>query len=67
MPDEYLTGPFPSYVSPQTALFYHEMISQIPHIIYAVSLARTRQYKTPLGNVSIHHLQPDWARISKII
>ncbi len=57
---EYLTAPFPSYVSLQTALFYHGMISQIPHTIYAVSLARTRVYKTRFGNVSIHHLQPDF-------
>jgi hypothetical protein len=34
------------------------MISQIPNIIYAVSLARTRLYKTPIANVSIHHIQP---------
>jgi predicted transcriptional regulator of viral defense system len=57
---EYLTAPFPSYVSLQTALFYHGMISQIPHTIYAVSLARTHQYKTPFGTISIHHLQPDF-------
>lgn len=57
---EYLTAPFPSYVSLQTALFYYGMISQIPHTIYAVSLARTHQYKTSFGNISIHHLQPDF-------
>lgn len=52
-----LTDPFPSYVSLQTALYSHEMISQIPSIIYAVSLARTRTYHTPIATVSIHHLQ----------
>jgi len=57
---EYLTAPFPSYISLQTALFYHGMISQIPHTIYAVSLARTNQYSTSFGNISIHHLQPDF-------
>lgn len=57
---EYLTAPFPSYVSLQTALFYHGMISQIPPTIYAVSLARTRQYLTSFGNISIHHLHPDF-------
>ncbi len=57
---EYLTAPFPSYISLQTALFYHEMISQIPHTIYAVSLARTCLHKTFFGNISIHHLQPDF-------
>lgn len=57
---EYLTAPFPSYISLQTALFYHGMISQIPQTIYAVSLARTRQYATHFGNISIHHLQPNF-------
>lgn len=57
---EYLTAPFPSYLSLQTALFYHGMISQIPHTIYAVSLDRTRQYETKFGKISIHHLQPDF-------
>lgn len=57
---EYLTAPFPSYISLQTALFYHEMISQIPHTVYAVSLARTCQYKTFFGNISIHHIQANF-------
>lgn len=57
---EYLTAPFPSYVSLQTALFYHGFISQIPQTIYAVSLARTRQYSSDFGTISIHHLQPDF-------
>lgn len=57
---EYLTAPFPSYISLQTALFYYGIISQIPETIYAVSLARTREYITYFGNISIHHLQPDF-------
>jgi hypothetical protein len=32
------------------------MISQIPNTIYAVSLARTKYYSTPLGKISIHHI-----------
>jgi predicted transcriptional regulator of viral defense system len=56
----YLTAPFPSYVSLQSALYYHGMISQLPKIIYAVSLARTRQFETSLGMVSVHHAQPDF-------
>ncbi len=55
-----LTDPFPSYVSLQTALYFHGMISQIPSIIYAVSLARTRTHHTPIATVSIHHLQPSF-------
>jgi len=57
---EYLTAPFPSYISLQSALYYHGMISQIPAVVYAVSLARTRKYKTPLGTISVHHLNPDF-------
>jgi predicted transcriptional regulator of viral defense system len=55
-----LTDPFPSYLSLQTALYYHGMISQIPNIIYAVSLARTYRYKTPIATVSVHHIQPTY-------
>lgn len=57
---EYLTAPFPSYVSLQTALYYHGMISQIPSVIYAVTQARTRRYKTSFGLVSVHHISPDF-------
>ena len=53
---EYLTRPFPSYISLQTALYHHGMISQIPSVTYAVSLARTKRFVTPLGEISIHHL-----------
>jgi hypothetical protein len=34
------------------------MISQMPAMTYAVSLARTRRFTTPLGTVSVHHVQP---------
>jgi len=54
----HLTAPLPSYVSLQSALYIHGMISQVPAITYAVSLARARQYTTPLGVVSIHHVAP---------
>lgn len=54
----YLTFPFPSYVSLQSALYLHGMISQVPVVTYAVSLARTRRYTTPLGTVSVHHVAP---------
>lgn len=54
----HLTAPFPGYVSLQSALYHHGMISQIPEILYCVSLARTRRYRSPLGTVSVHHV-PD--------
>jgi predicted transcriptional regulator of viral defense system len=55
-----LVSPFPAYISLQSALYYHGLISQIPDTLYAVSLARTRVFKTLLGNVSVHHIQADF-------
>jgi predicted transcriptional regulator of viral defense system len=57
---EHLTFPLPSYVSLQSALYLHGMISQMPAVTYAVSLARTRRFTTPLGTVSVHHVDPSF-------
>jgi predicted transcriptional regulator of viral defense system len=57
---EFLTSPFPSYISLQTALFYHGIISQIPHTIHAISLDRTQLVKNFFGDFSIHHIHPDF-------
>jgi predicted transcriptional regulator of viral defense system len=57
---EHLTSPYPAYISLQTALYYHSMISQIPSVTYAVSLARSRRYETRIGTFSIHHIDPDF-------
>jgi len=57
---QYLTNPFPSYVSLQSALYQHDMITQIPAVIYAVSIARTKKFVTPLGTISIHHVHPSF-------
>ena len=57
---EYLTAPFPSYISLQSALYYHGMISQIPAVTFVISVARTRLYRTPLGTYSIHHVRPSF-------
>lgn len=55
---EALTAPFPSYVSLQSALYRHGLISQIPQVIYVVSLARTHRVTTTIATYSIHHLPP---------
>jgi len=55
---EYLTAPFPSYVSFQSALYLHGMVSQVPEVLYVASLAQTRRMKTTLGAFSIHRLAP---------
>ncbi len=56
---DYLTAPLPAYISLQSALYYHGLISQIPSVIYAVSIARTRVYKTPVASYSIHHISAE--------
>jgi predicted transcriptional regulator of viral defense system len=56
---EYVTAPYPSYVSLQTALYRRGMISQIPSMIYLVSLARSARIETRLGTYSVHHVRPE--------
>lgn len=57
LPD-YVTAPYPSYVSLQSALYLHGMISQIPQVTYVISLDRTQRIRTSLGTLSIHHVAP---------
>ena len=56
---EYVTAPYPSYVSLQTALYQHGVIAQIPSMIYLVSLGRAARIETTLGTYSVHHVQPE--------
>ena len=53
---EYLTAPFPAYISLHTALYHHGMVSQMPAAVYCMSPARSRVYETPLGRYSVHHV-----------
>lgn len=55
---EHLTAPFPAYVSLQSALYLHGMLSQIPQVVYVASLAPTRTVRTSLGVYSVHRLAP---------
>lgn len=57
---DYVTAPYPSYVSLHTALYLHGMISQIPQVTYVVSLDRTQQVRTSVGTLSIHHVTPSF-------
>ena len=56
---EHLTSPSPSYVSLYSALYYHGIISQIPSKIYCITLAKTHNITTPLGEYSFHHITPE--------
>lgn len=51
-----ISAPWPSYISLQTALFHHGMISQIPATLYAMTLGRTRKVNTSIGRISFHHV-----------
>lgn len=55
----WLTDPFPSYVSLYTALSRRGLITQIPRVIYVVSLDRTKTVLTPVGTYSVHRLPPE--------
>ena len=55
---EYVTAPYPGYLSLQSALYQHGMIDQIPSMIYVVTLARTARVGTPFATYSLHHVQP---------
>ena len=56
---EYVTAPYPSYLSLQTALYQRGMITQIPSMMYLVSLARSGRVATGLGTYSVHHVRPE--------
>jgi predicted transcriptional regulator of viral defense system len=55
---ELISAPYPAYISLQSALFHHGLIEQIPSVIYAVTPARPRRLRTPLGTISFHRMPP---------
>jgi predicted transcriptional regulator of viral defense system len=55
---ELILAPYPAYISLQSALFHHGLIEQIPAVIYAVTPARPRRLRTPMGTISFHRLPP---------
>lgn len=52
----YLRAPWPAYVSLYSALADYGVIEEIPHVVYAVSAALPKRYRTSIGEFSIHHL-----------
>ena len=56
---ELIIAPYPAYVSLQSALFHHGLIEQIPSVLYAITPARPRRLRTPLGTVSFHRMPPE--------
>jgi predicted transcriptional regulator of viral defense system len=57
---EYLTAPYPAYVSFQSALYLHGMIEQMARVIYVASLGRPQRLQTTLGTYSVHRLAPEF-------
>jgi predicted transcriptional regulator of viral defense system len=57
---EALTTPSPTYISLPSALYHHGMVSQIPVVVYAISLVRTKRYQNRVSTFSIHHVEPDF-------
>lgn len=55
---EQVAAPSPAYISLQSALFRHGLVEQIPNVLYAVTLGRARQVRTPAGTVSLHRMAP---------
>ncbi len=53
-----LVYPMMAYVSLYSALYYHGMIEQIPHTVFAISNGKTRSFETPLGKILIHRINP---------
>jgi hypothetical protein len=56
---ELILAPYPAYISLQSALFHHGLIEQIPAVIYAVTPARPRRLRTPMGTISFHRMPPE--------
>lgn len=56
---EYVTAPYPSYVSLLSALHIHGMITQIPAAIYLVSLSRSHAIHTTIGTYRVHRIAPE--------
>ena len=57
---EYVTAPYPSYASLQTALYLHGMIDQIPAVTYLASLSRSHQVRTSVATFSVHRIAPEF-------
>ena len=52
----YLRAPWPAYVSLYSALADYGVVEEIPQVVYAVSPAIPKRYRTSIGEFSIHHL-----------
>lgn len=54
---EQLARPYPAYVSLQSALYLHGIISQIPETVYLVTLGRSQKKFVRKTTYSFHHTE----------
>lgn len=54
----HLSSPWPSYISLYSALSAHGIVEEVPQVVYAISAAPPRRWKTPIGSFHIHRLPP---------
>ncbi len=54
----YLLSPNPTYISFHSALYYHNVIDQIPSVIYVATLHKTVKFTTPIADISAHQIHP---------
>lgn len=52
----HLRAPWPAYVSLHSALADYGIVDEVPQVVYAVSAALPKRYRTFLGEFHIHHL-----------
>ena len=52
----FLRAPWPAYVSLHSALADYGVVEEIPQVVYGVSSAVPKIYRTPIGEFRIHHL-----------
>lgn len=52
----YLRASWPAYVSLYSVLADYGVVEEIPQVVYGVSAAPPKRYRTSIGEFSIHHL-----------
>lgn len=52
----HLRTPWPAYVSLYSALADYGIVEEVPRVVYGISSALPKRYRTPIGEFHIHHL-----------
>jgi len=57
---EYVTAPYPAYVSLHSALHAHGMVEQVPVTTWGITLGRPGRVRTAVGTYSLHRVAPSF-------